>query len=843
MQLSATQTTVVLLHNLSQILSGLIALDIIVAAMNNGEDVCNESSEVYDLAACESSVSHATRANAGFQFFGGIMSVLTIPMVGDAADRFGRKPLFVLALVLAEVPSLLLLCVSCLNLSIYAFLAASIVDQVVPMPTLFSLWINDCTAQNDRVKIYARLSAFQSMEGIVVPLAAKLLSGKTAVLLLVALRLATLLTGCFLTESLPQRSPDRLGMSESWAAFATHWRNLPKVCAFKATRSIFLLGFVATGTGAATQSILLPFCKARFGLTSSTFAPLLTVETVSNGFVQLLITPRLARCCSLRCLFAVGLSVGGLNLLNLALAPSFRLMTGLASIAGFGSVGTPAFQTLTANFADQAGQASSLQSGAVLSALQGIQSLFLVLMPPVYQMIFSVCLSSGYAQAPFLLAALSQLICLMILLRFKASHTGLAIRSCAPGASLALYLKPDTPKQRDILSVGAVPNAMAALASPGFRTRAGSFPRPAREPPSARASALRLSSGSLCQSSLLAAAVGRRGVSGRAPRRRAIFQPEGQEEAWQSFIAVEELEGKGFGVVATRRLRRGELVLRERPLLGVPGSFEAVDLLNRTSLGQLEEDLQAALRQLSAELRRSFWALSDCHGDTKTAAGVALTNALHLGEGGGILPISARFNHSCVPNIQGTWADGCAEWRVLREVEEGEELCFSYVEPYQPQQERQRTLEQLFRFRCNCPACRAGESSDLRRLQLKDLLEALQLAALAEEVGQLARDLVPQMLELIDEELAGSPALKSKALHLGFLLALEAEEEDLAASMAGQAWQNAVLAYGPESDRAKMLEMCAEGDYHSADFEDALEMQTSDVALASPEALQSWLDG
>ena len=26
-----------------------------------------------------------------------------------------------------------------------------------------------------------------------------------------------------------------------------------------------------------------------------------------------------------------------------------------------------------------------------------------------------------------------------------------------------------------------------------------------------------------------------------------------------------------------------------------------------------------------------------------------------------------------MPNIQGTWADGCAEWRVLREVEEGEE--------------------------------------------------------------------------------------------------------------------------------------------------------------------------
>ncbi|CAJ1363627.1 unnamed protein product [Effrenium voratum] len=491
--------SVVLLHNLSQILSGLIALDIIVAAMNNGEDVCNESSEVYDLAACESSVSHATRANAGFQFFGGIMSVLTIPMVGDAADRFGRKPLFVLALVLAEAPELIhSWCLAC------AFAASSV--RFLPQPlhlripcglhsrpggananSLLALDQRLHYAKRSRQDLCApvclpkhgghrctsccQTSQWEDSSGLVGKCKSDSLhlngqswkaghsaNGPERIPSLIKHffrglrapsnaetepslrdpgaaaggptsgdppnRLSEPVRG-FLTESLPQRSPDRLGMSESWAAFATHWRNLPKVCAFKATRSIFLLGFVATGTGAATQSILLPFCKARFGLTSSTFAPLLTVETVSNGFVQLLITPRLARCCSLRCLFAVGLSVGGLNLLNLALAPSFRLMTGLASIAGFGSVGTPAFQTLTANFADQAGQASSLQSGAVLSALQGIQSLFLVLMPPVYQMIFSVCLSSGYAQAPFLLAALSQLICLMILLRFKASvfHT------------------------------------------------------------------------------------------------------------------------------------------------------------------------------------------------------------------------------------------------------------------------------------------------------------------------------------------------------------------------------------------------------------------------------------
>ena len=41
------------------------------------------------------------------------------------------------------------------------------------------LWINDSTLQKDRVKIFARLSAFQSMEGVIIPLTAKFISGQT----------------------------------------------------------------------------------------------------------------------------------------------------------------------------------------------------------------------------------------------------------------------------------------------------------------------------------------------------------------------------------------------------------------------------------------------------------------------------------------------------------------------------------------------------------------------------------------------------------------------------------------------------------------------------------------
>ena len=174
-------------------------------------------------------------------------------------------------------------------------------------------------------------------------------------------------------------------------------------------------------------------------------------------------------------------------------------------------------------------------------------------------------------------------------------------------------------------------------------------------------------------------------------------------------IAVVELEGKGCGIVATAEISRGEAILRERPLLSLPNSFQCDvhALLNGTSLQQLDDDLNMALTHCTDANQARFWQLSDCHADDaspKTAAGIALTNALQLGAGGGLLVTSARFNHSCRPNVQGHWDKmengGMAVWHALRDIAVGEELCFSYVDPYDSNVERHSTLHQLFKFQC-----------------------------------------------------------------------------------------------------------------------------------------------
>ena len=147
-------------------------------------------------------------------------------------------------------------------------------------------------------------------------------------------------------------------------------------------------------------------------------------------------------------------------------------------------------------------------------------------------------------------------------------------------------------------------------------------------------------------------------------------------------------------------------------------------LVNATSLRQLDEDLNSALTSCSQANQDRFWELSDCHGEHKTAAGIALTNALQLGKGGGLLAMSARFNHSCKPNVQGGWdksqGGGMAVWYALRDISAGEELCFSYVDPYETDTERQSTLQRLFKFQCRwdhsgVPAVQGWHAQDMYR--------------------------------------------------------------------------------------------------------------------------------
>ena len=76
---------------------------------------------------------------------------------------------------------------------------------------------------------------------------------------------------------------------------------------------------------------------------------------------------------------------------------------------------------------------------------------------------------------------------------------------------------------------------------------------------------------------------------------------------------------------------------------------------------------------------------------------------------GGIYLLHAHLNHSCEPNVQTRHLDSRAVARVsikvLRDIEEGEELFVSYVQPSLGVRDRRRELKSWGIAECKCGRC------------------------------------------------------------------------------------------------------------------------------------------
>ena len=138
-----------------------------------------------------------------------------------------------------------------------------------------------------------------------------------------------------------------------------------------------------------------------------------------------------------------------------------------------------------------------------------------------------------------------------------------------------------------------------------------------------------------------------------------------------------ELAGKGLGLVATRLIRKAEVVIRENPaLVMVKGGKSLVEQFSAH-----DEKMQSEILALyhdnpegSLEMRLKQ---------------IFLANACDIGGGvGGValyitLP---RMNHSCVPCVVWSHKAGAPltkEVRALRDIRPGEELCPNYIDSFE----------------------------------------------------------------------------------------------------------------------------------------------------------------
>ena len=94
---------------------------------------------------------------------------------------------------------------------------------------------------------------------------------------------------------------------------------------------------------------------------------------------------------------------------------------------------------------------------------------------------------------------------------------------------------------------------------------------------------------------------------------------------------------------------------------------------------------------------------------------VAKLNTSSCGQG--IYAVGCLFNHSCKPNLQVMYAESDDETlyvTALRDIEEGEELCISYIDENMHYYERHQQLFEHYLFTCTCEKCLEDRLNDLK---------------------------------------------------------------------------------------------------------------------------------
>ncbi|KAJ5100809.1 SET domain-containing protein [Penicillium angulare] len=178
---------------------------------------------------------------------------------------------------------------------------------------------------------------------------------------------------------------------------------------------------------------------------------------------------------------------------------------------------------------------------------------------------------------------------------------------------------------------------------------------------------------------------------------------------------LNDVPGKGKGLVAAERIVKGTRLLSEAPVFRVSRDNSNIKILKAI--------VETELQRLTVGQKAAFFDLTNIYGDAHSnSLGIARTNALPL-EGSnkassGLFLEASRINHSCRHNAQNTWNENIGELTIhaLRDIDAGQEITISYLAGTSDFVERQLRLKETFKFTCKCELC----SLPLAKRQLSD---------------------------------------------------------------------------------------------------------------------------
>ncbi|KAH8687558.1 hypothetical protein BGZ60DRAFT_393911 [Tricladium varicosporioides] len=296
----------------------------------------------------------------------------------------------------------------------------------------------------------------------------------------------------------------------------------------------------------------------------------------------------------------------------------------------------------------------------------------------------------------------------------------------------------------------------------------------------------------------------------------SISWGENEDGQLNTIYEIKQIPNKDLGLIATRTLPAGTIILNEAPLISIPLPQMVPGV--GFPLQEMVSSLQSSYNLLSPSQQEDYLSLHEFRFPSETDQDKLLTifrsNAYNTGSNNvGLFPKIARINHDCTPNCGNYWSEKTGR-RIIytnREVKKGEEITVSYIPLLLKAGKRRERLGQ-YGFVCGCEACRKGEEGgDKVRVKVGNALESLEgkvgrVSKKAEVNEKLVKKAV-ELVAMIEDE--GLRDYVARAFHLAAVFSERVGEMESARKWAMKELATLRLP-GNNSDEALVAEVFLE---------------------------------
>lgn len=177
-----------------------------------------------------------------------------------------------------------------------------------------------------------------------------------------------------------------------------------------------------------------------------------------------------------------------------------------------------------------------------------------------------------------------------------------------------------------------------------------------------------------------------------------------------------KIENKGRGMIATRDISKGELILKEKAIMVLPYTDDWPILL------------QDEFEKLSTNYQKQILGLQNCFPpitidgkkvSSRGLLGIYITNSVYINKECHLFLEIRKFNHSCNYNVERKRSPPFEILIAKTNICAGEELCITYLNQAELRKKRKYRQEQLletFNFVCECQRCQAENRYNHRKL-------------------------------------------------------------------------------------------------------------------------------